>query len=588
MGNSGESATKSQFQTVRDWCVAHPNLTLTLVTVAALVPFLAKPFNLDDPLFIWAAKHIQSHPADPYGFDVNWIGTQEPMWRAMMNPPLMSYYLALAAKLFGWSEIGLHLACLVFAVAVILGTYRLATKFCKRPMLATLATLFAPAFMVSSTTVMCDVSMLAFWIWAVVFWTEGVRQNKFWKLSAAAALIGLATLTKFNGVCLIPLLAVFAWIERRSIGPWAAFLLIPVAMLCAYEWITFHLYGHPHFLMAGQVSRTNQAGAGTRNLLEVFTAITFVGGCFAIALFCTPYLWQRRTVLTFALTGAVFTALAVSRGIMTRNYWLSGGVTTSIELQILLWSMIGISVLALAAAELWQAPNSDSWLLFLWLVGLLVYAALIYFMLNGRSVLAMGPAVAILIARRLERKRPLLPAGIKVSFVASAALSLLAAHADFQQAETARQMTQQICRNYNAAPTRVWFQGHWGFQYYMQLSGAWPVDLRNSKLLPGDILVIPDGNSNDLSIDRKIIALDTEVSLPDFPWFATHNASVGAGFYSSFWGPLPFAFGSVPPERVFAYTLRDPRVVSPRDVTGEKLRVGSRGATAPEAGIVSD
>jgi 4-amino-4-deoxy-L-arabinose transferase-like glycosyltransferase len=588
MGNSGESASKSHFQIVRDWCVAHPNLALTLATVAALVPFLAKPFNLDDPLFVWAAQHIQSHPTDPYGFDVNWIGTQEPMWRAMMNPPLMSYYLALAAKLFGWSEIGLHLSCLVFAIAVILGTYRLAAKFCKWPMLAALATLFAPAFMVSSTTVMCDVSMLAFWIWAIVFWIEGVKQNNFCKLSAAAALIGLAILTKFNGVCLIPLLAAFAWIERRSIGQWAAFLLIPVATLCAYEWITFHLYGHPHFLMAGQVSRTNQVIAGTRNLLEVFTAMTFIGGCFAIALFCTPYLWQRRTVLAFALVGAVFTALAVSRGMMTRNYsWLSGSVLTSIELQILLWSMTGVSVLALAAAELWEEQNSESWLLFFWLVGLLVYAALIYFMLNGRSVLAMGPAIAILIVRRLERKGLLLPAGIKVSFIASAALSLLAAHADFQQAETARQMTQQICRNYSAASTRVWFQGHWGFQYYMQLAGAWPVDLTNSKLLPGDILVDPEGNSNDPRIDRNITVLDSEVSLADFPWFATHNSSLGAGFYSSFWGPLPFAFGSVPPEKVFAYTLRDPRVVSPRDVTGEKLRLGSR-ATSPEAHIVSD
>jgi hypothetical protein len=359
-------------------------------------------------------------------------------------------------------------------------------------------------------------------------------------------------------------------------------------MLCAYEWIAFHLYGHPHFLMAGQVSRTDQALAGTRNLREVFTAMTFVGGCFAIALFCTPYLWQRRTVLAFALMGAAFTALALYRGMITKNYsWLSGGVLTSTELQILLWAITGISVLALATVEIWQTPTSDSWLLFMWLLGLLVYAALIYFVINARALLPMGPAVAILLARRLERNRHLLPAGIKLSFVASASLSLLAAHADFQQAETARQMTQQICRCYGTASARVWFQGHWGFQYYMQLAGAWPVDLRKLELIPGDILVVPEGNSNDPRIDLKIAALDCEVSLPDFPWFATHNASVGAGFYSSFWGPLPFAFGSVPAERVFAYTLRDPRVVSPRDVIGEKLRVGSR-ETATETRIVSD
>src|SRR5215831_9522899 len=190
MDNSGENTRKSLFQLIRDWCIEHPNLALTIVTVAALVPFLAKPFNLDDPLFIWAAQQIQSHPADPYGFQVNWFGSPQPMWTAMMNPPFMCYFLALAAVFFGWSEIGLHLACLVFAVAAILGTYRLATNFCKRPMLAAFATLFTPAFLVSSTTVMCDVPMLAFWIWAIVFWTEGVRQSNFWKLSAAAALIG--------------------------------------------------------------------------------------------------------------------------------------------------------------------------------------------------------------------------------------------------------------------------------------------------------------------------------------------------------------------------------------------------------------
>ncbi len=41
----------------------HPEWTaLALVTVAALVPFIGKPFNMDDPLFIWAAHQIQAHP----------------------------------------------------------------------------------------------------------------------------------------------------------------------------------------------------------------------------------------------------------------------------------------------------------------------------------------------------------------------------------------------------------------------------------------------------------------------------------------------------------------------------------------------
>jgi hypothetical protein len=54
---------------IRRWVALHPNWTLTLATRAALLPFLAKPFNIDDPLFIWTAHQIQSHPANPYGFN---------------------------------------------------------------------------------------------------------------------------------------------------------------------------------------------------------------------------------------------------------------------------------------------------------------------------------------------------------------------------------------------------------------------------------------------------------------------------------------------------------------------------------------
>ena len=30
--------------------------------VAVFAPFLAKPFNIDDPLFIWVARQIHLHP----------------------------------------------------------------------------------------------------------------------------------------------------------------------------------------------------------------------------------------------------------------------------------------------------------------------------------------------------------------------------------------------------------------------------------------------------------------------------------------------------------------------------------------------
>src|SRR5690349_295625 len=95
---------KEWLSQVSRWIFRHPYWTLTLAVLATLGPFLAKPFNFDDPLFIWTARQIQAHPGDPYGFYVNWYETSKPMWQETKNPPLACYYLALAAAILGWSE----------------------------------------------------------------------------------------------------------------------------------------------------------------------------------------------------------------------------------------------------------------------------------------------------------------------------------------------------------------------------------------------------------------------------------------------------------------------------------------------------
>jgi 4-amino-4-deoxy-L-arabinose transferase-like glycosyltransferase len=552
MGRLEELSGKNRFEKIRDLWIGHPYWALALLTIAALAPFLGKPFNLDDPLFVWAAQHIQSHPANPYGFRVNWFGTTQPMWAAMLNPPLMSYYLAGAAIIFGWSELGLHSACVLLAVSVVLGTYRLAKNFCRRPWLAALAALFSPGFLVSSSTVMSDVGMLACWIWAVVFWTEGTKQQSLLKLAVSGVLVAMAILTKFNGICLIPLLAAFSAIENRTIGDWVVFLLIPLGILGAYEWLTFELYGYPHFSFANDFAQAHHT-----NLMKAFTTLTFVGGCFATVLFCLPYLWDRRFWVLIGCGGVSLFGLAIGAGLMARDYdWIVGSTRLGVEIQILLWSTAGLSVLALAFFEAWHKRDANSWLLALWVVGCFVYAAFFYFMVNVRAILPMMPAVAILIARRFEQNGARWPLGLQVCFVASAVLSLLATRADFQEATSARKTVELVCATYSPASGRLWFQGHWGFQYYMQAKGARPVDFEHPEVAAGDFLAMPELNSNEVPMDPQKATLDRVISVRDYSWFATHNEKIGAGFYSSHWGPLPFAIGRVPPQQVSVYALK--------------------------------
>src|SRR5881227_151104 len=206
--------------------------------VAALAPFLNKAFHIDDPLFLWMAQQTSQHPADPYGFSVNWYVSAKPMFSVMQNPPLNAYYMALAASFLGWSELAMHGAFLFPAVAAVLGMFFLAQRLSGSPLLGALLVLFTPVFLVSATTIMCDVWLLALWVWSVNYWLRGLERHSYRLLLLAALLAAAAALTKYFGVSLVPLLAVYTLVQNRRLTSRLLFLLIPVAVIGIYEVMT--------------------------------------------------------------------------------------------------------------------------------------------------------------------------------------------------------------------------------------------------------------------------------------------------------------------------------------------------------------
>jgi 4-amino-4-deoxy-L-arabinose transferase-like glycosyltransferase len=559
------------------WMAAHPKWTLALAVVVALGPFLAKPFNMDDPLFVWTARQIHAHPCNPYGFNVNWYGKVQPMFGVTKNPPLASYYLALAAGILGWSETALHFAFLLPALAAILGTYRLARHFCDQPLPAALATLFTPVFLVSSTGVMCDVLMLAFWVWAMVLWVEGMERDAFWPLAGAGLLMALAALTKYFGACLIPLLAVYSLMSKRRFGGWAASLFIPLLALFAYEWATRTLYHRAlmteaaHYaslwspFLAGLFPGERTAAglivltAGERAAAG-FTALTFTGGCLATALFLAPWLWRTRALLAMAGAVALTACALLGTGTLLQPYPLiQDRFRLFMEGQIIFWTLGGVSVLALAVADVWNRRDARSWLLALWVIGTFLFTALFNWTVNGRSILPMAPAVGILLVRRLQPRaganenNPATGRGrILIAMAAGALLALLVAWSDFLSAAAARQCALQTRERCERGGRTLWFEGHWGFQYYLAELGGQALDLRRSVPADGDFLAVPLNNTNL----RPPPAPGNAFYVKGPRFLADMNLYTGAGFYSSADGPLPFVFGHVPPENVIIYSWK--------------------------------
>ena len=92
----------------------------------------------------------------------------------------------------------------------------------------------------------------------------------------------------------------------------------------------------------------------------------------------------------------------------------------------------------------------------------------------------------------------------------------------------------------------------------MAQAGATALDFNRSILKPGDLMVVPMGNTSvQLPASNQANLIDV-VSVPVAERLATWNQKVGAGFYASGYGPLPFAFGAVAPETAAVYVWKSP------------------------------
>jgi len=523
---------------------------IIVVIVACLVPFLDKAFNIDDPLYIWAARHIQTNPFDFYGFTVNWFGREEPMFEVMKNPPLASYYIALVSSLFGWAERAMHLAFLIPAVAAVMGTYYLAGEFCSTPLLSTLLSLFTPVFLLSSTTVMCDIMMLSLWVWATLIWIRGLKSDSNISLICAAILIALCSLTKYYGICLIPLILVYSLVKKRNIGLWTLYLLIPVFILALYQWITFNLYGKGLLIDASSYALAHQKIEVMQLFLKSITGLFFTGGCFISVLFFVLFLRRKilviGTSITLPLIIYYFYALAPDKLLFNQNNSTNWLFIT----QCCLFLITGTVVLLLAFFDLWRHKNADSLFLFLWIIGTFIFSTFINWTINGRSILPMFPVIGILVLRHIEQKRAfndLMSAKIFfLPLIPALLIALSVTWADYKWADNARKEAAMINHAYQNQHGNVWFSGHWGFQYYMETYGAKALDETRSIITRGDIVVNPSDNTNAYSMPEDMFNIIQVYKIAPLRWLSTLNTHTGAGFYSSKWGPLPFVFGPVP------------------------------------------
>jgi 4-amino-4-deoxy-L-arabinose transferase-like glycosyltransferase len=542
-------------------------MILAVATIACLGPFVTKAFCIDDPLFLWAGQQIQQRPLDFFGFDVNWAGFVEPMSANTKNPPLGCYYIALAASLAGWSEPALHAAFLLPAIGAIWGTWTIARSLCEQPLIAALGTLATPVFLVSSTNVMCDTLALCAYVWAIALWLRGLDSNSLFWLFLAALLVAVSSLTKYFGVSLVPLLIAYTLLRNGRAARGLLVLCLPVAILAAYEAWTVRHYGRGLLLDAVVFAPHVRDQIMKQPLWQqTLSLLCFSGGCLLPAAFVSPWLVAKRW---FAVGGvlaglcALVLYTTIPRSI--RAFEVTSEFHGEMTVQIGLFAAFGVLVLWLPLADLWQKRDADSALLALWFLGTAFFAGYVNWTCNGRSILPMAPALGILLARRIELRYSAAQAGRSRwgwSLIPALAVALMVVWSDYRLAESARTAATRIVEFSRRRERPLWLQGHWGFQWYMEAQGAKSVDFHHPRLERHDLLAIPNprkSNATRIPPQTSGTLLQT-LDVPACSWLTTLDVDAAAGFYASAYGPMPFVFGSFPPEFYSIFEILDDHV----------------------------
>lgn len=524
-------------------------ISIVIASVAILLlPFSDKAFHMDDTLFIWVARQVVQSPLDFFGFTGNWGGVEEEARRFIKNPPLVSYYIALAGTVFGWSERAMHIAMTLPAALAATGAWLLGRRLCQNPLAATLAGVLTPVFALSGTTVMCDMTMLALWVWAIFLWVKGIEDGRWRWLAISSILIAAASLAKYFAISLIPLLAVYTIFKGRRHIKGLVWLAVPITILALYQFYTEGIYGRGLLLDASaysvNVRSADGTDAGLDAIWKVILGLSFTGGGAITILFIQTLIRPAKALPFILIGGLVTTAAILSDTAQGQAFYSAGALDTGLAMQFGAFTACGTMILWLAAADLLKRRDAASCLLALWVFGTFVFAVFFNWTVSGRAVLPIAAAAGMIVMRGLEEeRRPYAVSRLALAVITGALVSFSVSLADYSLAQTARSAASTIIKRYQAEGRTIWFQGHWGFQYYMEEGKAKPIDFKRSFISPGEVIVTPLNATNRRVMPAGSTEYIEELRAPTLSWASTMGLDSGAGFYASEWGPVPFRFG---------------------------------------------
>ena len=547
------------------------------IVALTTLPFAAKAVHIDDVYFLEVAGNVVKDPLRPFAGavaleDIDYrvfaeAGRCPTTFASMSHPPLVSYVMALVATLVGdFKELPLHLTFALFALGAALAMYDLARRFTQPPLVTTLLLVSSPVFVLSAQSLMTDMPALAFSLAALAVFIRGTDGGVGRSMLLAGVLAGLAILTRYSALLVLPLFWAYALNQGRVRKAWPALLgVLGVLGLWALQNLAVH--GELHILASAGHYRLFFAEGGldwAGLLKKTLGDFSGLGGTSFVAAVLLLATGLHRRAVTFALSAVAAAMVFVVRPAGVERLHLY-----SVLEVIAVAGSFACGVLLLVEA-LWPAPGTarplgegerDGAFLTAWLLLAIGGALLLLPFGTARYMVPVLPPLWILLVRRFwngEDGLPRIRAGTGLIVGQGLALSLVLGVVDADFAGRYRDFAFQIRESY---PQRnVWFVGEWGFRYYMSQRGGRYLKSTDDTPQLGDIVARPFiAGMHEISPSlRARSVLVKQVQLSSSWPIRVMNFEAKAGYYSHHWGYLPWAVSSAPLETIDVFEVRSP------------------------------
>lgn len=532
-------------------------LPALLLSAVILLPHLGKAFTIDDTIFLREARHALTDPLHPTAFDLLWDVEVERVSQVVPSGPIQAWLLVPALRAAD-QERAAHLIMLAVLWVGIVAAVGLARRLRLDGAGMTVVGLLvaaSPAVLGMAATAMPDVTVMTLGtagLERLVAWQQDRRRHQ---VAAAVLLLGITPLARSHGLLLLGVAAMLlVWaspVPRR----WRERLprLWPVAAAGA--------------LMLGIVFVTRDPGPAAGNVVSAAAGLSSASTT-RLTKNLAGFLVHWVLTMTFAVPW-----VALRWREMARSRWVVGAAVVGLAVAAYVarsratnfyWALVpvaglGAAALADALREARALRRVEDLALWCWL--LIGLVALPYVQLPAKYLVASAPAAAILVARAAGRARGMFPrVALGLTLVVGASLGLAIIRADAALSGMSKWAVEKLIEPRVAAGEKVWFVGHWGFQWYAENAGARPVSLSTQFPSAGDTVVVSAGSSPSEKVLKRL-RRDFPDAVPlDRLTDTTRGGRVmnvrrKVGFFSNGHGALPWTWSRAPLDEFTVWQL---------------------------------